>query len=136
MLARFSRAGSDTSPTARTKWFWQFAGSACRWRTKWHLRSEVRWTGSWSARLDYLGIRSAPVPVHGRTVILVDDGRATGTTMRAAVLAIRRGRPAGAIVAVPVGARAACESRRAVADEVVCALLPEPFCGVRAWYID
>jgi predicted phosphoribosyltransferase len=77
-----------------------------------------------------------PIPVEGRTVVLVDDGLATGSTMRAAVLAIRRLRPARVIVAVPVGARETCEALRDVADEVVCALVPEPFSAVGPWYID
>jgi predicted phosphoribosyltransferase len=77
-----------------------------------------------------------PLPVEGRTVVLVDDGLATGSTMRAAVLAIRRLRPARVIVAVPVGARETCEALREVADEVVCALVPEPFSAVGLWYID
>jgi predicted phosphoribosyltransferase len=77
-----------------------------------------------------------PLPIKGRTVILVDDGLATGSTMRAAVLAIRRLRPARVVVAVPVGARETCEVLRAIADEVVCPLMPEPFSAVGAWYID
>ena len=77
-----------------------------------------------------------PLAVEGRTVILVDDGLATGSTMRAAVLAIRRLRPARVVVAVPVGARETCEALRAIADEVVCALTPEPFSAVGLWYID
>jgi predicted phosphoribosyltransferase len=77
-----------------------------------------------------------PLPIEGRTVILVDDGLATGSTMRAAVLAIRRLRPARVVVAVPVGARETCEALREVADEVVCALTPEPFSAVGPWYIN
>ena len=77
-----------------------------------------------------------PLAVEGRTVILVDDGLATGSTMRAAVLAIRRLRPARVVVAVPVGARDTCEALRAIADEVVCTLMPEPFSAVGLWYID
>jgi predicted phosphoribosyltransferase len=77
-----------------------------------------------------------PLRVEGRNVVLVDDGLATGSTMRAAVLAIRRLRPARVIVAVPVGARETCEALRDVADEVVCALVPEPFSAVGLWYID
>ena len=77
-----------------------------------------------------------PLPIEGRTVILVDDGLATGSTMRAAVLAIRRLQPARVVVAVPVGARETCEAVRAIADEVVCALMPEPFSAVGLWYID
>jgi predicted phosphoribosyltransferase len=77
-----------------------------------------------------------PVPIEGRIVLLVDDGLATGSTMRAAVLAIRRLRPARVIVAVPVGARETCESLGSIADEVVCALIPEPFSAVGLWYVD
>ena len=76
------------------------------------------------------------VPVEGRTVLLVDDGLATGSTMRAAVLAIRRLRPARVVVAVPVGARETCGSLGEIADEVVCALTPEPFSAVGLWYVD
>jgi predicted phosphoribosyltransferase len=77
-----------------------------------------------------------PLPVEGRTVILVDDGLATGSTMRAAVLAVRRLLPARVIVAVPVGARETCAALRAVADQVVCALTPVPFSAVGVWYDD
>jgi predicted phosphoribosyltransferase len=76
------------------------------------------------------------VPIEGRAVILVDDGLATGSTMRAAVLAVRRLHPARVVVAVPVGARQTCEDLRAVADEVVCAFTPEPFRAVGLWYAD
>jgi predicted phosphoribosyltransferase len=76
------------------------------------------------------------LPVEGRTVILVDDGLATGSTMRAAVLAIRKLRPARVVVAVPVGARETCAALREVADEVVCAYTPEPFSAVGLWYVD
>jgi predicted phosphoribosyltransferase len=77
-----------------------------------------------------------PVPIEGRIVLLVDDGLATGSTMRAAVLAIRPLRPARVIVAVPVGARETCGSLGSIADEVVCALIPEPFSAVGLWYVD
>jgi predicted phosphoribosyltransferase len=77
-----------------------------------------------------------PLPIEGRTVILVDDGLATGSTMRAAVLAIRRLRPSRVVVAVPVGAHETCDALRAIADEVVCALMPEPFSAVGLWYGD
>jgi predicted phosphoribosyltransferase len=77
-----------------------------------------------------------PLPIEGRTVILVDDGLATGSTMRAAVVAIRRLRPARVIVAAPVGVRETCEALREIADEVVCALIPEPFAAVGLWYVD
>jgi predicted phosphoribosyltransferase len=76
------------------------------------------------------------VPIEGRTVVLVDDGLATGSTMRAAVLAVRRLRPARVVVAVPVGAWETCHALREVADEVVCAFTPEPFRAVGLWYAD
>ena len=77
-----------------------------------------------------------PVPIEGHTVILVDDGLATGSTMRAAVLAVRKLHPARVVVAVPVGARETCEELRDIADEVVCAFTPEPFSAVGLWYAD
>ncbi|WNZ58946.1 phosphoribosyltransferase [Myxococcus sp. MxC21-1] len=78
-----------------------------------------------------------PLPdVRGRTVILVDDGLATGTTMRAAVAALRLLEPAAIIVAVPVAAAESCESLAQVADEVVCVRMPEPFYSVGLWYRD
>jgi predicted phosphoribosyltransferase len=76
------------------------------------------------------------VPIEGRVVVLVDDGLATGSTMRAAVLAVRRLRPARVVVAVPVGAWQTCEDLREVADEVACAFTPEPFRAVGLWYAD
>src|SRR4051794_35756455 len=83
----------------------------------------------------YRGKRPAP-QVEGRTVILVDDGLATGSTMRAAVAALRRQRPARIVVAVPVGAPQTCEDFQYEADEAVCARTPEPFHAVGAWYED
>lgn len=77
-----------------------------------------------------------PVPIEGRTVLLVDDGLATGSTMRAAVLAIRRLRPARVVVATPVGARETCDSLRDTADDVICAMTPHPFSAVGLWYVD
>ena len=76
----------------------------------------------------------ALVPIEGRAVILVDDGLATGSTMRAAVLAVRRLRPARVVVAAPVGARQTCHALRQIADEVVCPFTPEPFSAVGLWY--
>ena len=76
-----------------------------------------------------------PAPdVKGRTVILIDDGLATGATMRAALRALRQQQPARLIVAVPVGARSACRELLGEADEVICARTPEPFFGVGWWY--
>ena len=83
----------------------------------------------------YRGARS-PIPIEGRVVILVDDGLATGSTMRAAVLAARRLIPSEIVVAVPVGARETCRTLAEVADDVVCALMPEPFTAVGLWYDD
>jgi putative phosphoribosyl transferase len=70
------------------------------------------------------------------TVIVVDDGLATGSTMLAAVAAIRALQPAAVVVAVPVGARQAVQALRAVADLVVCLSTPEPFIAVGAAYED
>jgi putative phosphoribosyl transferase len=83
----------------------------------------------------YRGGRPAP-DLRGRTVILVDDGLATGSTMRVAVRAVRRQAPARVVVAAPVAAPEACELLRNEADEVVCAEMPDPFLGVGRWYLD
>ena len=72
----------------------------------------------------------------GRTVILVDDGLATGSTMRAAVQAVRQQEPSRVIVAVPVGAPSTCEELAGFTDETVCARTPEPFSAVGQWYLD
>lgn len=77
-----------------------------------------------------------PHPLEGRIVILVDDGLATGSTMRAAAEAIRQRNPAQVIVAVPVGAPDTCREMAAFADEVMCARTPEPFSAVGQWYLD
>ena len=77
-----------------------------------------------------------PLDVRGRVAILVDDGLATGATMRAAVAAMKRLGPARVVVAVPVGASESVELLRREADEVVCPEIPEPFYGVGQWYDD
>ena len=77
-----------------------------------------------------------PASLEGRGVILIDDGLATGSTMKAAVHAVRQRKPALVVVAVPVGAREACDELSAVADEVVCARMPETFSAVGQWYLD
>jgi putative phosphoribosyl transferase len=77
-----------------------------------------------------------PLEVRGRTVILVDDGLATGSTMLAAARALRAQGPARTIVAVPTGAADTCQALRSEADEVVCALAPEHFRAVGLWYED
>lgn len=76
------------------------------------------------------------VDLQGKTVILVDDGLATGSTMRAAVAAVRRLGPARVVVAAPVGAPSTCREFGAIADDVVCARTPEPFSAVGLWYAD
>lgn len=77
-----------------------------------------------------------PLDLRGRTVILVDDGLATGASMRAAVMAIRHGEPKGIIVAVPVASQSACVAVESVANGCVCVATPEPFFGVGQWYED
>jgi putative phosphoribosyl transferase len=77
-----------------------------------------------------------PPDVRGRTVILVDDGLATGSTMRAAVAALRQQHPARIVVAAPVGAADTCAEFQEEADEAVCARTPEPFLAVGMWYAD
>lgn len=83
----------------------------------------------------YRGDRPAPDP-RGRTIVLVDDGLATGATMRAAAIAVRRQHPSGLVVAVPVAAPATCNEFRDQVDEVICTLTPEPFYAVGYWYED
>lgn len=78
-----------------------------------------------------------PAPdVRGKTVILVDDGLATGASMKAAVAALRERGPARIVAAVPVGARETCQELAELADEVVCAETPDPFFAVGSWYVD
>ena len=81
----------------------------------------------------YRGSRPAP-KVEGKTVILVDDGIATGSTVRAAVAALRRSHPARVVVATPVAPPSACRTLRSEADEVVCVATPERFGSVGTWY--
>jgi predicted phosphoribosyltransferase len=78
----------------------------------------------------------ALIPTKDRIVLLVDDGLATGSTMRAAVRAVRELAPEKIVVAVPVGARDTCEAIRAIADDVVCVLMPHTFSAVGQWYVD
>lgn len=86
-------------------------------------RREQLYRGQWPA-----------AELRGRTVIVVDDGLATGATMRAAMLAIRQQQPGHLVVAVPVGAADSCQQLQDVADEVVCAAMPVPFRAVGLWY--
>ena len=88
-------------------------------------------------RREHLYRKQRPaVPLQARTVIVVDDGLATGSTMQAAVLAIRQQHPLHLAVAVPVGARDTCAALRQQADDVICAATPEPFRAVGRWYLD
>ncbi len=87
------------------------------------------------ARRERLYRMDRPQPdLTDRIVILIDDGLATGATMRAAVAAVRQAHPAKIVVAVPVAPPETCQELAAEADEVVCALTPEPFYGVGLWY--
>jgi erythromycin esterase-like protein/predicted phosphoribosyltransferase len=83
----------------------------------------------------YRGNRPPP-DVRGRTVILVDDGLATGATMYAAIEALRQQNPARIVVAVPTASPETCEEMKTKADEVICAITPEPFHAVGRWYRD
>ena len=88
-------------------------------------------------RRDRLYREGRPLPdLQGACVILVDDGLATGSTMHAALLALRLLGPARSVVAVPVAAEDTCAELRRVADEVVCARMPHPFVAVGRWYRD
>ena len=71
-----------------------------------------------------------------RTAILVDDGLATGSTMEAAIIALRRLNPTRIVVAVPVGAKDTCDRLRRLADDLVCLRTPAPFSAVGLWYDD
>jgi len=91
---------------------------------------ELRWR-----ERAYRGDRPPP-DVRGRTVILVDDGIATGSTMRAAIAALRRLEPTRLIVAVPTAAPSACDEIRGEADDCICEMMPDPFHAVGLWYED
>jgi predicted phosphoribosyltransferase len=75
-----------------------------------------------------------PVDVEGRIAVLVDDGIATGSSMRAAIAALRRRAPSAVVVAVPVAPRQTCEALRPQVEGIVCARMPEPFRAVGVWY--
>jgi putative phosphoribosyl transferase len=83
----------------------------------------------------FRGSRDFP-DVRGRTIILVDDGLATGATMRAAASALRSQAPAWLVVAVPVAPKETCAGLRAEVDQVICLATPEPFHSVGTWYKD
>jgi predicted phosphoribosyltransferase len=95
-----------------------------------HERGELR-----RRERTYRGMKPMP-PVTGATVILIDDGLTTGNTMRSAIAALRQSHPHRIVAATPVGSRQTCELLRGEADEVVCALSPEPLYSVSRWYRD
>jgi predicted phosphoribosyltransferase len=84
---------------------------------------------------EYRGDQPFPT-IRGRTVILVDDGLATGATMRAAIMALRQEHPARLVVAAPVAPPQTCDDLRTIAEDVVCAVTPDPFYAVGLWYED
>ncbi len=77
-----------------------------------------------------------PLNVHDSTIILIDDGLATGASMRAAIQALRQRQPKRIVVAAPVGAPGTCESLHIIDDEVICLHMPEPFHAIGLWYED
>ncbi len=81
----------------------------------------------------YRGQRPFP-DLHGRTVILVDDGLATGATMWAAVVAVRKHQPAAIVIAVPVAAPETCQQLETEVDQIACVSSPSPFYSVGLWY--
>jgi len=83
----------------------------------------------------YRGDRPRP-PIEGRCVILVDDGVATGATMRAGVAALRQQKPSRIVIAVPVAPRETVDVLRGEADEVVCPETPDPFWAIGQWYLE
>jgi len=84
---------------------------------------------------EYRGVRP-PVEIPGKIVIVVDDGLATGSTMKAAIAALRSQNPARIIVAVPTASPETCQELKSTADEIVCAITPEPFYAVGFSYED
>lgn len=83
----------------------------------------------------YRGDRPFP-PISEQTIILVDDGIATSSTLRAAILALQQHHPKAIVVAAPVAPASVCETLQNVVDEVVCLMTPEPLYSIGAWYID
>jgi predicted phosphoribosyltransferase len=102
-----------------------------------HIEAEISRQRVELARREllYRGKRP-PTDVAGRIAILIDDGLATGSTMRAAVKALRRKQPASIVVAVPTAAPSTCDEFKILADACVCSITPEPFRAVGLWYQD
>jgi predicted phosphoribosyltransferase len=99
------------------------------------IEAVTAWEQQELARRERLYRGDRPPPgVRGRTVILVDDGLATGATMHAAVKALREQQPARIVVAVPTAAPETCEALKAEVDDVICASTPKPFHAVGLWY--
>jgi predicted phosphoribosyltransferase len=95
----------------------------------------ARWELEELARRERLYRGDRPPPdVRGRTVILIDDGLATGATMLAAVRALRQQQPERIVVAVPIASRDTCDLLRDEVDDVICAATPDPFYAVGLWY--
>lgn len=92
--------------------------------------------GELERRYQLYRLSKPPPSLKDKTVIVIDDGLATGATMHAAVLSLRKAHAHRIVVAVPVGAISACAMLEDIADEVVCAHVPEPFYGVGQWYDD
>jgi predicted phosphoribosyltransferase len=101
------------------------------------IEAVAAWEGQELARRErvYRDNRSPP-DVRGKTVILVDDGLATGATMQAAVKALRQQQPGRIVVAVPTASPETCDAMRAEVDEIICAITPEPYYAVGFWYED
>ena len=88
-------------------------------------------------RREKLYRKDRPSPeVSDRTILLIDDGLATGASMRAAIAGLRAHHPARIVVAIPAAAPDVCEAFRSEVDDIVCAITPEPFYGVGRWYED
>jgi putative phosphoribosyl transferase len=101
------------------------------------IEQVVREEQSELERREHTYREGAPFPdLSNRIVILVDDGLATGSTMRAAAMAVRQHKPASVVIAVPVGAPDSCAEMADAADEVICARIPEGFSAVGEWYVN
>ena len=112
---------------------------ACSCRCTWcaeHGGDSKRWEACCpcDAQSDKLG--TPPLEIAGRTVIVVDDGIATGGTVKAALAGIRRSAPARLVLAVPVAPEETIDEMKALADEVICLAMPEPFQAVGLHYVD